>query len=100
MQTVVMEAPQDGPEVLIADQIIDDRLGPGIRTERGGTLGRPGSRPTLGRRHTFTATLLLIVMAVAALAVASIIAVGVIIIAVVLVVVGLIARLASAISTK
>ncbi|MGA9277212.1 hypothetical protein [Ilumatobacter sp.] len=93
-----MESGQDAPEVLIADQIIDDRLGGRTGSAGDDALHGPGPRPTLDRRHTFAATLLLIVMGIVALAVASVIAVGVMIVAAVLVVLGLIARAVSAVS--
>ncbi len=63
-------------------------------------LGSGGPHTTLTRRQRFAATLLLVVLTIAALGVASVVAVGAIIVAAVLFVVSLVARLAMAISGK
>lgn len=93
-----METTQHDSEVLVPDQVIDDRFHSLFINERESVRGQ--DVPALTRRQKFAATLLLVVLTIAALGVASVVAVGAIIVASVLFVVGLVARLAVAISGK
>lgn len=90
-----METTSTTSEVLVPDQVIDDRFHTLFDTEHESVLGNISP---ITRRQKFAATLLLVVLTIAALGVASVVAVGAVIVAIVLIVVGLVARLAMAIS--
>lgn len=92
------ETTQHDSEVLVPDQVIDGRFRTPFDTQRESIPGP--NVPTITRRRKFTATLLLVVLAIAALGVASVIAVGAIIVFAILFLVGLITRLASAIAGR
>lgn len=94
-----METTQNDSEVLVPDEVIDARFHTLFDTEHG--TGRILSDSTpVSRRQKLAATMMLIVLAIAALGVASVIMVGAIVVAAVLFVVGIIARLAMAISGR
>ncbi len=91
-----MKATHADSEVLIPDQVIDDRFHTLIDSDDvRGSIGAPA---TLTRRQKFAATLLLVVLTVAAFGVAAVVAVGAIVVAAVLLVVGIVTRIAVAIS--
>ena len=92
-----METTHEPSEILIPDQVIDHRFRTLFDTELGAAHDVDDLTP-VSRRQKFAATMLLIVLAIAALGVASVIAIGAILVAAVAFVVGLVARLALAVS--
>ena len=93
-----METTHPHSEVLIPDQVIEDRSDPLFTNKGESVYGRDVSAITWCQK--FAATLLLVVLTIAALGVASVVAVGALIVAAVVFAVGLVARLAVAISGK
>ena len=97
-----MEAARTDPEVLIPDEVIDDRFRTlfGHGNGGGADSGTFGSLPAPTRRQKFAGTLFIVVLVIAALGVASVVAVGAVIVGFVLFLVGLVARFVLAISGK
>lgn len=91
-----METTHAGSEVLIPDDVIVA----GFRTPFPGAVRDIGDPAPLSRRQKIAATMLLVVVAIAALGVATLIAVGAVLVAAVVFVAGFLVRLALAISGK